>query len=250
MEQLPQTQQPILSETDMDALMSGLGFEDDEIIEVNSGDHTPDNELVLESAVEQIEAEEAQKAAEPEEVKPAPAKTKGRKKAEKPEGDAEATPKKSRKHYANKVARVSDTLGAELGNYTILTLSDAALEGAELAAKQQETLEIMGKAGVKVQNRMTLLLEFVAGKSGRLNEVIERTVRLLAKEGSIRTGDKGNLHQNLLAKPYSPAAARAMGNNTIAALRGFSVIVKGSDGSYTVNPESLIWMKLQGLLGL
>lgn len=155
-----------------------------------------------------------------------------------------------RKHYASKVERVSDKLGEHLGDYTVLTLSDAQLTGDELKAKQQETLDVLSKAGVKVQNRMTLLLEFVAGKSSKLNEVIARAFTLLHKDGHIKTGDKGNLHENLLSKPYSPSAARAMGNNTIAAMRDFKVIVKDEEGKYVANPESLILMKVNGMMEL
>lgn len=155
-----------------------------------------------------------------------------------------------RKHYASKVERVTDKLGETLGDYTVLTLSDAALAGDELAAKQAETLEILKGAGVKVQNRMTMLLEFVAGKSSKLNEVIDRAFKLLKTDGHITVGEKGNFHQNLLAKPYSVAAARAMGNNTLAAMRDFKVIAKDAEGKYVANPESLILMKINGMLGL
>lgn len=155
-----------------------------------------------------------------------------------------------RKHYASKVERVTDKLGEHLGDYTVLTLSDAALTGDELKAKQQETLDVLKVAGVKVQNRMTLLLEFVAGKQSKLNEVIQRAFTLLHKDGHLTVGEKGNFHQNLLAKPYSAAAARAMGNNTLAAMRDFKVIAKDAEGKYVANPESLILMKVNGMLGL
>lgn len=155
-----------------------------------------------------------------------------------------------RKHYASKVERIADKLGDKLGDYTVLTLSDASLTGDELAAKQQETLDIVKNAGSKVQNRMTLLMEFVAGKSSKLNEVIARAFKLLHTEGKLTVGEKGNFHQNLLAKPYSPAAARAMGNNTLAAMRDFKVIAKNADGEYVANPESLVLMKVNAMLEL
>lgn len=158
-----------------------------------------------------------------------------------------ATP---RKLYTSKTERIVDKLGAELGSYTVLTLSDAALTGDALAAKQKETLEILGSAGLKVQNRMTMLLEYVSGKSSNLNEVIKRAITLLKKDGFIKTGEKGNLHLDLLTKPYSSAAARAMGGNTVAALRLFSVIKKTEEGTYVANPESLLLMKLNAMLGL
>lgn len=172
------------------------------------------------------------------------------KKAEREAKKAEKPAPVPRKHYASKVERITDKLGEKLGDYTVLTLSDAALTGDELAAKQQETLDLVKGAGVKVQNRMTMLLEFVAGKSGKLNEVIERAFKLLKADGHITVGEKGNFHQNLLAKPYSPAAARAMGNNTLAAMREFSVICKNESGVYVANPESLIYIKVCSMLGI
>jgi hypothetical protein len=116
--------------------------------------------------------------------------------------------------------------------------------------RQQETLDILKGAGVKVQNRMTLLLEYCAGKQSKLNEVIARAFKMLHKDGFITVGEKGNFHQDLLAKPYSPAAARAMGNNTLAAMRDFAVIQKDAEGRYVANPESLILMKVNAMLDL
>lgn len=223
------------------------------------------------SALEVIEPEDAPA----EEVEAAPVDEKAAKKAardaekaardaEKAARDAEKAAKKAereaakeekpapvpRKCYASKVERVKDKLGASLGEYTVLTLSDAALTGEELAVRQQETLDILKGAGVKVQNRMTLLLEYCAGKQPKLNEVIARAFKMLHKEGFITVGEKGNFHQDLLAKPYSPAAARAMGNNTLAAMRDFAVIQKDAEGRYVANPESLILMKVNSMLGL
>lgn len=172
------------------------------------------------------------------------------KKAEREAKKAEKPAPTPRKHYTSKVERITDKLGDKVGDYTVLTLSDAALTGDDLAAKQQETLAMVKNAGVKVQNRMTMILEFVAGKSSKLNEVIERAFKLLNSEGKLTVGEKGNFHQNLLAKPYSPAAARAMGNNTLAAMREFKVIAKNAEGEYVANPESLILMKTNQLLGL
>lgn len=196
-------------------------------------------------AAKKAEAEAAKKVAAEKKAEAAAAK-----KAEREAAKAAKPAPVPRKFYATKVERVSDKLGAQLGDYTVLTVTDAALTGSDLAAKQQETLDIIKKAGSKVQNRMTLLIEFVAGKSSKLNEVITRALTLLKNDGHIKTGDKGNLHANLIAKPYSPAAARAMGNNTVAALRDLKLIAKGADGSYVANPESLMLIKVNGMLGL
>lgn len=175
---------------------------------------------------------------------------KAAKKAEREAAKAAKPASVPRVFFASKNARIEAHLGEKLGDYTVLTLSDAALTGDDLKAKQQETMDAIKVAGVKVQNRATLLIEFVAEKSSKLNEVISRALTLLFKDGKIKTGDKGNLHLNLLSKPYSPAAARAMGNNTVAALKLFKMIQKNEAGEYVANPESLMLMKANGLLGL
>lgn len=207
------------------------------------------------SAKDAVKAADKQKhdeerAAKKAEKDAAAAQKKADREAKKAARELEKANKPVRKYYSSKVERVTDKLGAQLGDYTVLTLSDASLTGDDLTAKQQETLDTLKAAGTKVQNRMTLLLEYVAGKSSKLNEVISRAFALLKKDGFIKTGDKGNFHIDLLAKPYSPAAARAMGNNTVAALRDFKVIQKNEEGVYVANPDSLILMKVNGMLGL
>lgn len=197
--------------------------------------------------IEDKAAKKAAAKAEREAAKLARAEERAKKKAER---EAEKAARPTRKFYASKVERVSDKLGADLGSYTVLTFADATLTGDDLAAKQQETLDALAAAGQKVQNRMTLLLEYVAGKSSKLNEVIQRAFILLKKDGHIKTGEKGNFHLDLLAKPYSAAAARAMGNNTIAAMRLLKVIEKNEEGTYVPNAESLILVKVNGMLGL
>lgn len=164
--------------------------------------------------------------------------------------DATAKPKKAptpRKHYASKVERISDKLGDKLGEYTVLELSDAALEGEALAAKQAETLEIIKGSGKKVQSRMTFVVEYVAGKSSKLNGVIKTALNLLQTDGKLTTGAEGNLYKKLLAHPYSASAAKAMGGNTLLALKGLKVVIAGPNGDYIENPDSLILMKLRSM---
>ena len=264
-----------------DEIVETVGAEDDMLeaavgeLEIESAAPTDvliDDEAGLEAALDELSALEDHHEEVTEEVEEAPVDEKAAKKAA---ADAEKAAKKAareveraakkaereaakedkpapipRKCYANKVERVKDKLGEHLGDYTVLTLSDAALTGEELAVRQQETLDILKGAGVKVQNRMTQLLEYCAGKQSKLNEVIARAFKMLHKDGFITVGEKGNLHQDLLAKPYSPAAARAMGNNTLAAMRDFAVIQKDAEGRYVANPESLILMKVSSMLDL
>lgn len=168
----------------------------------------------------------------------------------KAEREAKKADKPTRKHYASKEERLTDKLGDKLSGFLVLTSSDAKLVGDELAAKQAETIEVLKGAGLKVQNRMTMLLEYVAGKNTNgLNKAILRAIGLLKRDGHIKTGDKGNFHLDLIANPYSVAAARAMGNNTVAALRNLQMIAKAEDGTYVPNPESLVLTKVNKMLG-
>ncbi|MPS48503.1 hypothetical protein [Methylobacillus sp.] len=260
------------------AVASGDDSLADLLTDLNLNANENDKEIVLDSktgdAVEENNAPVEQVAtgaqAAPDAPKSTNAKKKGTSKGKgknaQPEGAAAATepaanaveaaspaeetkPKKEpvrRKHYSNKAERVSDKLGDKLGEYTVLELDDAALTGAALTAKQQETLTIIKTAGKKVQNRMAFILEFIAGKSGSLNSVIVKTLSILAQDKEITKGVEGNLHKALLAHPYSQSAAKAMGGNTLLALKLLKVIIE-QDKKYVANPKSLILMKLQSM---
>ncbi|SAL87991.1 hypothetical protein AWB67_07513 [Caballeronia terrestris] len=84
------------------------------------------------------------------------------------------------------------------------------------------------------------MLDFLSGKTAKPNEILERALDVLAADGKITTGDNGNLHKNLIAKPYSPSAARAMGRNTVTIMQKTKMIVAGANkGEFLPNPKSL-----------
>jgi hypothetical protein len=179
-------------------------------------------------------------------------KTSSKKKTETATGDkkkaaGEDKPKAQRKFYASKVERIKDKLGDKLGEYTVLELSDATLEGEALAKKQQETIDAIKNAGKKVQNRITFVMEFIAGKSSKLNGVITTALKVLKRDGKVSVGVEGNLYKALIEHPYSPAAAKAMGGNTLLALKTLKVIVPGEKGEYVANPKSLVLAKLEAM---
>jgi hypothetical protein len=166
-----------------------------------------------------------------------------------------AKPKKERVprvSYANKADRIAARLGDKLAEYTVLTVNDAthAIDDAALQAKMAETMTLIRGMSQKKQNRAGFLMEFVSGKSAKLNEVMARTLKVLAEKGTLTTGKDGNLLANLLARPYSPAAARAMGTNTVAVLEDLKLIVADGKGTYRANPESLLLAKANALLGI
>lgn len=193
-------------------------------------------------------------------VKPAKGKKAKSKKAEATvaPGDAAPEPKKEPKKriaFANKGERLKHNVGADLGAVCVLETSATALSAQDIAQQEQDTLNIVKGLAVKPQNRATLLLEFAAGKSSKLNEVIKRAFEVLKTDGCITRGDKGNLHANLLSKPYDVKSARAMGNNTVTMLRALKVIQdepvqKGQPSKLVANPNSALLAKVNAQLGL
>lgn len=257
----------VSADDDLDTLLMGLGLSE---VEINplAAEESILGETALEAAVMGAEAQEAiedhYNSAEstPEEIEAvvdpltdpsslitasAPVVEKKAAKKEPKEPKEKKAPA-VRKHYASKVERVSDKLGADLGNYTVLELADASLSGDELAAKQAETIEAMKGASVKVSGRMAYLMEFAAGKTASLNNIAVTALTLLKNEGKIITGETGNLHLEL-AKKYSRGSANSMANSTLGALRTLKMI-QGEKGEYVLNPNSLYAMKILPMLGL
>lgn len=165
---------------------------------------------------------------------------------EKPKKEKKASA--PRKHYADRVERITDTFGATLGEYMVLEIADASLTGDDLAAKQTETLEAIKSVGVKVKNRVNYLMDFAAGKSAKLNEVATVALTILKTTGKLETGEKGNF-QTKLREKYSPKSANSMGSNTVAAMKTLKMI-QGEKGEYSLNPMSLYAMKIVPMLGL
>ncbi|HDR8859213.1 TPA: hypothetical protein QDA74_003711 [Burkholderia territorii] len=72
---------------------------------------------------------------------------------------------------------------------------------------------------------------------------------MLVADGKITTGENGNLHKNLIAKPYSVSAARSMGRNTVTLMEKLKLLVpSGEKGTFVPNPESLLLMAAQARL--
>jgi hypothetical protein len=154
-----------------------------------------------------------------------------------------------RVHYANKTDRIVARLGDNLGDYMVFEAADGELVGDALKAKQAEALAVIDGMAVKVKNRASLLIDWLSGKTAKPNEILFRALNVLHDDGKIATGDGGNLHKNLLKKPYSPSAARAMGRNTITVLEKTKMIVATKvKGEYAPNPNSLFLMMARQML--
>jgi hypothetical protein len=153
-----------------------------------------------------------------------------------------------RVHYSDKVARLQARVGAQLGEYTVLETADAMLDDATLEAAMSKTLDIIRAMNIKEKNRASNFIEFLSGKKAKLNHVLQRVIALLERDGYVSTGNDGNLFKDLVAHPYSPASARAMGGNTIGMFADLKVIVPDGKGRFIPNPDSLLLMKAKSML--
>jgi hypothetical protein len=151
-------------------------------------------------------------------------------------------------HYSDKVERLQARMGEQLGEYTVLTTADALVDEAQLAAVVDRTLEIMRAMNSKEKNRASNFIEWLSGKKAKLNNVLERVLIVLDRDGFVSTGNEGNVFKDLLARPYSPASARAMGGNTVGMFTDLKVIMADGKGRFVANPDSLLLMKAQSML--
>ena len=153
-----------------------------------------------------------------------------------------------RKRYTDKTERLKDKLGTDLAEYSVLTLADAGVTDTDLLAVMESTLVIIRGMSGKSQNWAVKFIEFMAGKKAAMSEVTGRILKLLQKDGFVSTGNTGNMYLDLVSKPYSPGAARAMGGNNLAMLMHLKVIQPDGKGRYVANPESLLLMKANSML--
>jgi len=264
----PTTSTPPVSESDLEAAVAGA--EVSESYAKQPGDKSPEEIAAEQKAADEkakadAKAEKERVAAEKKAQREADAAAKkAKREEEKKQKEAERAAKKAAKEAekaakpkrvyfgSDKVGRLQHTLGEKFGDFMVLTTSDAALTGDDLAAKQKETVGIIEAMGSKVKNRATFLIDFVSGKSKELNNVLAICLRTLHADGKIVTGDKGNFHAALIAKPYAPSAARAMGNNTVNCFRQLKLLVPHATEkqTYVANPDSLLLAMANEKLGI
>ncbi|MFK3740907.1 hypothetical protein, partial [Massilia sp. TN1-12] len=139
-------------------------------------------------------------------------------------------------------------LGAKSGDYLIFDADPAVNETkvAEFIARMNDRDAIADK----VREKIIMLMTWMAGGgTGTLNEVLRRTFTVLAKDGTLTSGDKGNLQQDLLAKPYSMGTARSQANQMFMALPELGLTLK-SKGAMVPNPDSIMLQAINAQLGL
>lgn len=142
-------------------------------------------------------------------------------------------------------------LGSKAGDFLVLETKDAELDEAALKARQAELLkEFDGTSQIKVREKMVQLFGYLSGTNAKLNEVMRRAFTVLIKDGNLISGEKGNLHVDLLAKPYSVGTARAQSGQIFSLFPQLKIVNKTDRGVYVANPDSVILQVMKQRLGL
>jgi hypothetical protein len=188
-------------------------------------------------------------------------KEKGKKKAAKADGAEKKqkepkAPKEPKELRATSVthkpgALLKAKLGATANDFLVFSLGDIELPVPEMLAKVDAFVARMDDKDAiadKVREKIILLLTWVKN-NGKLNTVLERTIRLLVKDGQLTSGDKGNLQTDLLAKPFSTGTARSQSNQMFMALPEVGICLK-EKGRMVPNPDSTLLPIIISMLGL
>lgn len=249
---------PVAGDEDLGALLADLGVDmpadvsagPDEVIEQPVLDAAADVVLLEPTTAGDEDLEAAVRGAETAELMSEAATDDGGFTVSEPaaavaDGEAAAPEKKAatpRVRYTDKVERLKARVGDKLAEYSVLTTADVPADDAALGEVMDRTMDIIKAMNKKVGNRGVNFIEWLSGKKAALNNVLDRTLRLLDADGHLQTGEEGNLMKNLLARPYSAASARAMGGNTIVMFKELKVIlpVEGTKGRFVANPDSLL----------
>lgn len=173
-----------------------------------------------------------------------------------PSADSTAKPKKEKKAKAPKdprltyvIAKKSEIVTARTAGFElVLEAADAALSEEDRAAKVAAFVASIDALPKKVGEKAVQFFTDVQkykGVDDIKNEVIRRAVQLLITEGELTSGDKGNLQQNLLSKPYSLGTARSQSNQMFALLPALKMTIR-EKGRMVPNPDSVLLMMLKG----
>lgn len=147
----------------------------------------------------------------------------------------------------NKLGRLEHRLGENVDNVMLFDINDGDLDEADRAALIAGNKTYFKTLPVKVQDQSTSILEFVGGRSYRMNPSVDITVRLLGKAKVLTAGDKGNLYLRL-RDLYSIGSARSMGGATILALKALEIVKMTGVGTFTPNPNSALLALLSAKL--
>lgn len=144
--------------------------------------------------------------------------------------------------------KITYRLGEKAGEYLLLETADAALSGEELKKRQEELLKSFDATRqIKVKEKMVQLFGYLSN-GGKLNEVMRRAFLVLLRDDELTSGDKGNLHKDLLAKPYSVGTARAQAGQIFSLFPLLKIVKKNENGIYMPNPDSVILQQMKAAL--
>lgn len=236
----------------LDELLASLDGE--EVIDETAVEAAPVSEADIEAAVASAVADEAKAevyAEQPagDDMVEVVVEAKPAKKAKVAKEPKEPKERKERVYFSKKSDRIKHRLGEKVGELLILEASDVMLDPETLQARQTQILESIDKQlAKKVGEKAAQLLDWY-NKGGKLNEIMKRAFTVLAKEGELTSGDKGNLQQDLLAKPYSLGTARSQANQIFMLFPFLKITVK-EKGRMIANPDSVMLAKAKAELGL
>lgn len=241
-----------------DALLASMLGDLEEVVE----EATPVEPATLEAAVAEVEKAEAVQELYAEE-----GDDEVTAEADKPSTDPEAATEKVKKAKkakepkepkAPRVTSITHKPGDRLlallgGNKELLTFSkaDDTIAAEKRADKFLEDMNDREAIADKVKDKAIMLMTWIAsGKdTSALNEVLLRTFKVLFEQGELTSGQKGNLQQNLLSKPYSPGTAASQANQMFMLLPILGVVNR-EKGRMVLNPDSIIGEAMKVKLGI
>lgn len=201
------------------------------------------------------EVSEADKPATDEVVEAPAKKVKGKKEPKVKAEKVAKEPKEPKAPSAPRVTYVGHTtsevlaakLGDKRGDLLTLEVADIYLDPDALTAKQDLILVDIDSLAKKVGEKAVMLFSYMKN-GGKLNDVMARAFTVLARDGELVMGQKGNLHINLMEK-FSKGTADSQGNQ-MAMLFPFLKVATKEKGILVANPNSLILMKVRAELGI
>lgn len=219
-----------------------------------------EGEEVVEGGDAPITTPEA--ATDPAEAKRIKAEAKKREQEEKKAAREKArAEKKAAKELekANKPERVTsvthkpgDLLVAKLGSAfrDTVVFDITADQGATETAQDEFVGRMNDRDAIadKVRDKAIMLFTWLKS-GGELNKVMEITFRTLHRDGALVSGEKGNLHLALLAKPFSKGTANSQGNQMFMLLPELGIAIK-TKGRMEPNPNSALLPAIYSQLGL
>jgi len=141
-------------------------------------------------------------------------------------------------------------LGTAADDILVFDLNHTAEQMTEARAAFIARMNDRDAIADKVREKICMLLVWLQrGGAGELNEVLKRSFQVLHKEGKLTSGEKGNLQQNLLSKPYSLGTARSQANQMFMALPELGITIKNK-GEMLPNENSPLLSAINAKLGL